>query len=348
MTINIEATIRWKGYNPNDLSAGSDKRVWVNCDECGKGRWGQLKDYNKNLKYLCKSCSTKGANNPMYSKHHSGKTRKKMSEAASGEKNYWYGKHRSDKTCKKMSEAQIGKHPSKETREKISKAHTGKHLTAEHRTKIGRANTGKYHSKESKRNMSKAHMGIRPSEETRKKLREINIGKHLSKETRKKISEANTGEKNCFHGVTGNKHPAYGRHHSDETRNKISKAQIGKIISEESRKKLSATCQGIPYDEWECFAKEQPYCPAFNEACRESNREKYSRRCFICGLPESENRTKTGKIRKLSVHHIDMNKQQGCDGNRWKLIPTCISHHSMVHNDLWKDRIMYLLNTCWN
>lgn len=53
MTINREATIRWKGYDPDDLSYGSDKKVWSNCDICGKGRWLKRNQYSD----LCFKCS---------------------------------------------------------------------------------------------------------------------------------------------------------------------------------------------------------------------------------------------------------------------------------------------------
>lgn len=127
------------------------------------------------------------------------------------------------------------------------------------------------------------------------------------------------------------------------TREKISGSLMGHIVTKETRKRLSATQQNIPYDEWEDFARNSPYCPLFNETCRESNREKYDRKCFICGLPEEENITNTDKQKKLSVHHVDMNKQQGCDGIRWKLIPVCIHCHGKLHGDVWIERIKYLL-----
>ena len=114
------------------------------------------------------------------------------------------------------------------------------------------------------------------------------------------------------------------------------------------RQHISATLQGITYDEWENFAKDQPYCPLFNEECRESNREKYDRKCFICGLPEEENITSTGKQLKLSVHHYDMDKMQGCNGHEWKLVPLCVHHHGgNIHTKLWEIRIIYLLKNVW-
>lgn len=155
------------------------------------------------------------------------------------------------------------------------------------------------------------------------------------------------------------------RRHTDETRVKMSEVRTGHVCTDETRckisasakayysdpiniEKLSAARQGIPYDEWEGFATDKAYCPAFDETCRESNREKYDRQCFLCGKDESENITSSNKCRKLSVHHVDMNKQQGCDEHGWKLVPLCMHHHGKTHSDVWMNRIIYLLNTVWN
>lgn len=56
MSINREATIRWKGYDPDNLSPKSHKKVWANCDRCGKGRWLHKQAYRA----LCQSCWQKG------------------------------------------------------------------------------------------------------------------------------------------------------------------------------------------------------------------------------------------------------------------------------------------------
>jgi hypothetical protein len=158
--------------------------------------------------------------------------------------------------------------------------------------------------------------------ESIEKMRRVKLGKEVSDETCAKLSEACEGEKNGFYGKTHSK---------------------------ESRQSMSATKQHITCDEWEEFAKDQPYCPRFNEVCRESNREKYDRRCFVCGKPESENILSSGKYIKLSVHHVDMNKAQGCDGHTWKLVPLCRHHHgSSAHTPTWMARIQYLLNHVWS
>ena len=129
---------------------------------------------------------------------------------------------------------------------------------------------------------------------------------------------------------------------SDEAKQKISETLIGSTHSDATKQKMSATKQGISYEEWEEFASPKEYCSAYNEPCKESNREKYDRRCFLCNKTEEENG------RKQSVHHVDMDKGQGCDGKRWKLVPTCSVCHGGIHNELWEARIVYLLKNIWN
>lgn len=67
------------------------------------------------------------------------------------------------------------------------------------------------------------------------------------------------------------------------------------------------------------------YCPRFNAKLKEEIREKYDRKCYICGAPEGK--------RKHSVHHIDYNKVQGCKGMRWSLVPLCASCHSKTNSN---------------
>ena len=202
----------------------------------------------------------------------------------------------------------------------------GKKLSEEHKQKMSDAHKGHPVSKETKRKISATRKG-------RKSPNKGKPGKKHTEETQRKLSEANKGKN----------HPSYGKARSEETKQKISEAQKGrkspnkgKPISEETKQRQSATKQGIPYDEWEKFAKEKLYCPKFNEACKESNREKYGRRCFIC------NKTERANGQKLSVHHVDMDKAQGCESN-WKLVPLCKRHHATSHNEELIARLGYLI-----
>lgn len=154
-------------------------------------------------------------------------------------------------------------------------------------------------------------------------------GKHHSEESNKKNSESNRG-----------------KILSEETKQKISKNSVGmkgKHHSEKTRRKISAARRHIAYEEWEEYAGNKLYCPAFNEECKEANRDKYSRRCFLCNRPEEENIDKNGYKKKLSVHHVDMNKQQGCDGHKWKLVPLCMKCYSPAHAKRTISHIEYIL-----
>lgn len=106
-----------------------------------------------------------GEKNPMFGKHHSAETRKKMSLSQSGERNHMFGK------CGYWS----GKHLSKETRKKISEK-------AKCRAPV---------SEKTRKKMSMSHIGKSP----------WNKGKHLSMETRKKLSISNSGKKNHVFGT---------------------------------------------------------------------------------------------------------------------------------------------------
>lgn len=82
----------------------------------------------------------------------------------------------------------------------------------------------------------------------------------------------------------------------------------------------------------------EKYCNKFDNKCRERVRDKYSRTCFICGELEDAN------ARRLSVHHVDCNKNQGCDEVDWKLVPLCASCHPSAHHEPLMSRIDYLIS----
>ena len=86
------------------------------------------------------------------------------------------------------------------------------------------------------------------------------------------------------------------------------------------------------------------YCYKFDKDCKEQNREKYNRVCFFCEMTEEENG------RKLCIHHVDYNKNQGCgETPDWKLVPLCSSCHGITggrkeNRELWEARILYLID----
>lgn len=73
-----------------------------------------------------------------------------------------------------------------------------------------------------------------------------------------------------------------------------------------------------------------PYCPKWTEELRESIREEYGRKCYLCPTTELENK------RKLSVHHVNFDKMAGCYGKRWNLLPLCQKCHTKSGNQRFK------------
>lgn len=69
------------------------------------------------------------------------------------------------------------------------------------------------------------------------------------------------------------------------------------------------------------------YCHKFNNELKEKIRNKWDRKCGYCGKPEKENKA------KLGVHHINYDKEQGCNGNDFFLIPLCRSCHGKTNHN---------------
>lgn len=91
------------------------------------------------------------------------------------------------------------------------------------------------------------------SEETKNKISET-ITNYWTAEKRAEWSLKNTGKGNPFYGkhhtaetlakLSGENNPMYGKHHSEEARKAISEANKNKVVSEETRKKLSLASSG--------------------------------------------------------------------------------------------------------
>lgn len=202
-----------------------------------------------------------------------------------------------------------------------------------------------------------SNFGKPTSDETKHKISEKKRGTHHSDAAKKKMSIDRTGKGNHMYGRRGEDSPFFGRTHSEETKRKMSDTATGRVLSDEWRhnmalartgkslppftdehkQKISASLQHVSYEEWNRFLLANPYCNKFNYECKEHNRDKYGRTCFVCGKNEEENG------RRLSVHHIDRNKNQGCDGHKWKLIPLCNNCHAKAHSDPLKSRIEFII-----
>jgi hypothetical protein len=96
----------------------------------------------------------------------------------------------------------------------------GKHHTPEAIEKIRKANTGRIQPEHEKQKQIAARTGVKRGE--------------FSQEWRDNLSKARTGEKNHMYGKT----------HSQETKDKIKEKATNRVVSEETKAKLSKIAKG--------------------------------------------------------------------------------------------------------
>lgn len=155
-------------------------------------------------------------------------------------------------------------------------------------------------------------------------------------DTKQKTSNSLQGEK-CY--MFGRKHSRRvkskmseshkGRTHTDETKRHMSYVMNGKNSGKthtgDTKKKISEALSGEKSYLWRGGISFDPYCSKFNNQVKEAVREQYGRACFLCGVLENS--------RKLDVHHVDYNKEQGCEDHNWKLVPLCRSCHAKTNHN---------------
>ena len=220
-----------------------------------------------------------------------------------------------------------------ERRRKISEALRGRTRSEEHRHNLSESHRRRTHADETnrRRKISESRKGFKMSEEQKRKLSEIQRGKKHSEETKHKISEAQKGRvfteehrRKISESLTilesnrGEKRPTYKR-------------------SEEHKRKMSEARRGESNPAWQGGISFKPYCPRFNNQLKEQIRNRDNRTCILCGKSEIENG------RRLSVHHIDGDKMQGCVGHGWYLCALCISCNSQL--DTAEKEFLIVTNT---
>jgi hypothetical protein len=229
--------------------------------------------------------------------------RAKMRLAKSGINNPNFGKKDTDETRLKKSESQsgnknhnFGKKHTPETIEKMKAAHSGEK----------NAFYGKTHTKESIELMKKNHVskkGVPRDPKMQELLRTLRIGKcHPNSLTALQSEEA-----------------------------RINRLEVQQ--SEEYKQKQRDSHKGDKCHLWKGGVSFEPYCMKFNNGLRERVRIFFGRRCLNCNKEESENKTATGELQKLSVHHITFNKQTCCDNKQVLLAPLYLECRTLADND---------------
>ena len=172
--------------------------------------------------------------------------------------------------------------------------------------------------------------------------------KHHSEETKRKISESVKGNIPWNKGLTNETDKRVmkssisksGQRRSEETKQKMReshKGQVGywkdKHRSEETKQKISKATKGNNNPNWQGGISLEPYSFEFNSQLKELVRHRDNYICQLCGMPECEN------IKKLSVHHIDYNKQNCLPSN---LITLCVGCNAKVNQNRDKWEIYFV------
>jgi len=233
---------------------------------------------------------------------------------------------------------------------------------------VGMVGKGDHQSKEARERISAARRGKYTGEKN------PFFGKRHSPEAIEKMRKAKLGKIPWNKGRTGENSPMTGRLVSSETRRKLSKAGKGKLhpwqVGEnnptkrpEVRAKISATKMGVPRPDmagernpnygggerssnWRGGISFEPYCPKFNKEFKERVRAFWGYACGNCGKTQSENITKSGKVQKLHVHHVNYRKDACCEEEvARQFIPLCSSCHPRTNHDRkkWEKKISRLI-----
>jgi len=180
------------------------------------------------------------------------------------------------------------------------------------------------------------------------KKRRSEAMKEVSKrpEVKKKQSKRMSGEKNIMFGEKHtdeanekNRLKHIGKCHSQETKIKMSESQkiaqnrtgvrdrksatlIEYNKNPEVKKKQSKRMSGKNNPSYKDGSSSYPYCFAFNARRKRAVRDFFGGYCLITGMHQND------CLRKHSVHHVDHDKEQGCNGKPFNLVPMVESHNS--------------------
>jgi hypothetical protein len=209
-------------------------------------------------------------------------------------------------------------------------------------TGYGKSTIG-YYIKKYNIKISKLEVDIRNSESQRGEKGNF-FGRHHTPDTIRLLSEINKGENNPRFGKTpseslrkayserfsGKGNPFYGKKHTEKTKRLLGELNSKPHTPEEKIKiglGVKGKMSGEKHPNWRGGISFEPYCEKFNGEFREHIREKFGRKCYLC--PHIENG------RKLSVHHIDYNRNSICNGKEWTFVPLCVKCHSLTNFNRW-------------
>lgn len=148
------------------------------------------------------------------------------------------------------------------------------------------------------------------------------LGSKHTKESKRKMSQSHKGHS-----------------HDLITKWKISNSHMGKMV-------------GSKHPNWRGGKKNNKYCHKFNAEFKDRVRANFDFKCVLCGKSEKDNISKaTGKVVKLSIHHVNYNKNACCEDDIQKLFASlCSSCHAKTNynRERWEKKILKILQKKYN
>jgi hypothetical protein len=115
-----------------------------------------------------------------------------------------------------------------------------------------------------------------------------------------------------------------------EQRERARKQSLERWSHPEFRQMVIASMSGPNSPNWNGGTSFDPYCPKFNREFKERVRTFFDHKCVLCGIDETENG------RRLSVHHVDYDKEVCCNDRRPAFAAVCGKHNTIANHD--RDR----------
>lgn len=178
--------------------------------------------------------------------------------------------------------------------------------------------------------------------------RNPNFGKHLLGETSAVISAARKGKSNANYKGGLVERVCLECGDTFKVKQHVIKDKKGKYCSPECYHKatkgkrnpsMGRNVKGANNPRWLNSISFEPYCMKCNKGYKDYIRNLFGNECFLCSKAEADNR------RKLDVHHVNYNKDCGCDGAKCICVPLCIRCHRRTNGnrECWQALIMEIL-----
>ena len=136
----------------------------------------------------------------------------------------------------------------------------------------------------------------------------------------------------------GELNPFFNKHHTKETKIKISEnEERKKKISKKLKGRKNYWQEGEKHHNFNNWSSLKEYDFKFNDNFKKMIRKRDNFKCVCCDRTEKNNR------RKLSIHHIDYNKQNSNPNN---CVSLCVQCHTETNynKNVWKNFFLDMLN----